>query len=86
LFVCHVLETGDPDAPSRLGLSASKRTGPSHDRIRYKRWAREVFRRHSLRSGADVVVSFRQAMASAGFAAFRAALIEAFERAGLVRR
>ena len=84
LFVCHVLGSKDRAAPTRLGLSAAKRTGPSHDRFRYKRWAREVFRRQQLKPGMDVVVSFRRAMASADFEQFRSALLRAFERANLL--
>jgi ribonuclease P protein component len=83
-FVCHVLKADDRGAPTRLGLSASKRTGRSHERIRYKRWAREVFRRGRLRPGMHIVVSFRQAMSSADFEQFRSALLRVFERARLL--
>jgi ribonuclease P protein component len=66
-----------------LGITAPRRTGRAHDRNRYKRWAREVFRRTPLRTGADVVIRFRPEIASADFEQFRSALIEAFTRAGL---
>jgi len=82
-FVCHVLDTGDCTQPTRLGTSASRRTGSAHERNRYKRWAREVFRRQRLRPGADVVVSFRRAIASADFEQFRSALVRVFGRADL---
>lgn len=82
-FVCHVLDTGDRTQPTRLGTSAPKRTGSAHERNRYKRWAREVFRRQRLRPGADVVVSFRRAIASADFEQFRSTLVRVFERADL---
>jgi ribonuclease P protein component len=84
LFVCHILDSGAREVPTRLGLSASKRTGLSHDRFRYKRWAREVFRRGRIRPGADVVVSFRRAMKEADFEQFRSALVRVLERARLV--
>jgi ribonuclease P protein component len=46
----------------RLGLTASKKVGKAHERNRYKRLAREAFRRSVLRhmSGVDLVVIIRQ--------------------------
>ena len=84
-FVCHVFDTGDRDQPSRLGTTASKQTGRAHDRNRYKRWAREVFRRERLRTGVEVVISFRPTIASASFDQFRSALVRVFERAQIYR-
>lgn len=84
-FVCHVLDSGDRERPTRLGITASRRTGRAHDRFRYKRWAREVFRRRQYRPGLDVVVTFRPEIASLDFAAFESALIGIFERARLCR-
>jgi len=83
LFLCRVLDSGNREAPARLGLSASKHTGLSHDRNRYKRWAREVFRHEPLRPGVEIALSFRRAMMSASFEEFRAALVGTFERARL---
>jgi len=82
-FVCHVLPFGDRDRPTRLGITASKRIRRAHDRNRFKRWAREVFRRERLRAGRNIVVRFRPTILSAEFGQFRAALVGVFERAGL---
>lgn len=82
-FVCHVYDSGERDRPSRLGITAPRQIGRAHDRNRYKRWAREVFRREKLRAGLDVVVSFRPAIASADFDRFRSALLDIFRRAEL---
>lgn len=83
-FACHILDTGQRDQATRLGITASRKTGRAHDRNRYKRWAREVFRRHELRGGADIVVRFRPAMGTASFEQFRDALVRVFERARLL--
>jgi len=85
-FVCHVYDTGERERPSRLGLAVPKRTGRAHDRNRYKRWAREIFRRQKMRGGVDVVLRFRRAMATADFGAFRDALLRVFEEAGLLEK
>ena len=85
LVCCHIIDTGDRDRPTRLGIAASKQTGRSHDRNRYKRWAREVFRREQLQTGLDVVVSFRPTIASADFDQFRFALVRVFERAHIYK-
>lgn len=84
-FVCHVFDSGDCDRPTRLGITASKRTGRAHDRNRYKRWAREVFRREQLRTGLEVVITFRPAIASADFGQFRSSLVRVFERAQIYK-
>jgi ribonuclease P protein component len=83
-FVCHIRDTGDRSRPARLGITAARRTGRAHDRNRYKRWAREVFRRQKLRGGIEVVVTFRPAIASADFEQFQSALVRIFGRARLM--
>jgi ribonuclease P protein component len=82
LFVAHVLER-EPDRPGRLGLTASRRVGRAHERNRYKRWAREVFRRAPLRGGFDLVVTFRRPIATADFHQFRSAMMRVLKKAHL---
>ncbi|MBM3335155.1 ribonuclease P protein component [Candidatus Sumerlaeota bacterium] len=84
LFVCYARDTGNTAQPARLGLAASRQTGAAHDRNRYKRWAREQFRRQMVRAGTELVISFRPAMASATFDQFRSALLDVFRRARLL--
>jgi len=63
---------------ARLGVAATRKLGPAIDRNRVKRLAREVFRRHKLDEGLDVVVVPRREMLDALFtsleADYRAAL------------
>lgn len=83
-FSCHILDTDQCDQASRLGITASKKTGRAHERNRYKRWAREVFRRREIRCGADIVIRFRPAVKTAGFEQIENALVRVFERARLL--
>jgi len=83
-FSCYVLDTGCRDQVTRLGITASKKTGRAYARNRYKRWAREVFRRLAVREGADVVVRFYPAIETASFEQFRNALVRVFDRARLL--
>jgi ribonuclease P protein component len=63
---------------ARLGVAATRKLGPAIDRNRAKRLTREVFRRHKLDEGVDVVVVPRREMLDALFnsleADYRAAL------------
>ncbi|MCX8037767.1 MAG: ribonuclease P protein component [Candidatus Sumerlaeia bacterium] len=83
-FVCYVVESAGCQLPARLGLTASRKVGKACQRNRYKRWAREVFRRQRIRQGVEVVLRFRPAVADAGFKAFQKALQGTLERAGVL--
>ena len=52
---------------SRFGVAASKKLGSAVDRNRAKRLAREVFRRHKVAAGLDIVLVPRREMLDAPF-------------------
>jgi hypothetical protein len=52
---------------ARLGVAATRKLGPAIDRNRVKRLTREMFRRHKLLEGLDVVVVPRREMLDALF-------------------
>lgn len=83
-FVCYVAEAADRQRPGRLGLTISRKVGKACQRNRYKRWAREVFRRQPIRPGVEVVLRFRPAIADAEFRAFQKAFLGTLERAGVL--
>ena len=62
---------GAATAPSRLGLTVSRRVGNAVVRNRVKRWIREAYRRQArtLPAGHDLVVIARPAAATVGYAA-----------------
>jgi ribonuclease P protein component len=66
---------------ARLGVAATRKLGPAVDRNRAKRLAREVFRRHKVDAGLDIIVVPRREMLDAPFAT-----VEADYLALLVRR
>ncbi len=66
---------------TRLGVAATRKLGGAVVRNRAKRLAREVFRRHKLTSGLDVVVIPRREMLDAEFGS-----LEADYRSLLTRR
>jgi ribonuclease P protein component len=57
---------------ARFGVAATRKLGPAVDRNRAKRLAREVFRRHKLEEGLDVVVVPRREMLDALFTSLEA--------------
>ena len=60
-----VLSNGG-EAP-RLGVAATRKIGPAVDRNRAKRLSRELFRRHKMTAGLDIVVVPRREMLDAPF-------------------
>ena len=56
----------------RLGVAATRKLGSAVERNRAKRLAREIFRRHKLPVGLDVVIVPRREMLDAPFASLEA--------------
>jgi len=69
-------------AVPRLGVAATRKIGSSVDRNRAKRLAREVFRRHKMAAGLDIVVVPRREMLDAPFASLEADYHAALQRSG----
>jgi ribonuclease P protein component len=65
---------------SRLGVAATRKLGSAVERNRAKRLAREVFRRHKIRAGLDIVIVPRREMLDASFDTLEADYITALER------
>ena len=71
------------DGPAaRLGVAATRKIGSSVDRNRAKRLAREVFRRHKIAAGLDIVIVPRREMLDAPFASLEADYHATLERSG----
>ncbi len=79
-MIVFVLPNGG--AVPRLGVAATRKIGSSVDRNRAKRLAREVFRRHKMAVGLDVVVVPRREMLDAPFASLEADYHAALQRSG----
>ena len=69
-------------AALRFGVAATRKIGSSVDRNRAKRLAREVFRRHKMAAGFDIVVVPRREMLDASFASLEADYHTALQRSG----
>ena len=64
----------------RFGVAATKKIGSAVIRNRAKRLAREIFRRHKLDAGVDVIVVPRREMLDASFAILEADYLAALDR------
>lgn len=67
-------------ATSRLGVAATRKLGSAVERNRAKRRAREVFRRHTIAAGLDIIVVPRREMLDAPFSSVEADFLGALER------
>ena len=65
-----LLENGRPGP--RFGVAATRKLGSAVERNRAKRLAREIFRRHKIAQGYDIVVVPRREMLDAPFASLEA--------------
>jgi ribonuclease P protein component len=64
----------------RLGVAATRKLGPATHRSRAKRLAREVFRRHKIAVGLDVVIVPRREMLDAVFTNLEADYLAILEK------
>lgn len=67
----------------RLGVAASRKVGTAVKRSRAKRLARELFRRHKVRHGVDIIIVPRRELLDAPFARVEADYLAALGRLGL---
>jgi ribonuclease P protein component len=72
-------------AVARLGVAATRKIGSAADRNRAKRLAREVFRRHKMAAGLDIVIVPRRELLDAPFVNLEADYHSALERSGRPR-
>jgi len=85
-FVLYHAE--NPSAPTRLGITATKKSGNAFHRNRGRRLVRESFRHAlpDLKPGYSVVVNVMRDATSAAFSAVDEQLKQIFEQAGMYRR
>ena len=69
----------------RLGVAATRKLGGAVERNRAKRLAREIFRRHKIAAGYDIVIVPRREMLDAPFATLETDYDRALERRGDAR-
>ena len=65
---------------ARLGVAATRRLGSAVERNHAKRLTRELFRRHKIRGGLDVVIVPRREMLNAPFTTIEADYLIALDR------
>lgn len=66
---------------ARLGVAATRKIGSAVNRNRAKRLARELFRRHKIAAGLDIVIVPRREMLDVPFANLEADYLAAVDRA-----
>jgi ribonuclease P protein component len=70
-FMTLFVRSNGGTAP-RFGVAATRKLGSAVERNRAKRRAREVFRRHKMAAGLDIVIVPRREMLDAPFASLEA--------------
>jgi ribonuclease P protein component len=65
---------------TRLGVAATRKLGSAVERNLAKRRAREIFRRHNVTAGLDVIIVPRREMLDASFANLEADYLAALSR------
>jgi ribonuclease P protein component len=70
---------------SRLGVAATRKIGSAVVRNRAKRLAREVFRRHKVTNGLDIVIVPRRELLDAPFTSLEADYRDALARRATAR-
>jgi ribonuclease P protein component len=65
---------------SRFGVAATRKLGSAVERNRAKRRARDLFRRHKLAAGLDIVIVPRREMLDAPFVSLEADYLAALDR------
>jgi ribonuclease P protein component len=65
---------------SRFGVAATRKLGSAVERNRAKRRSRELFRRHKLAAGLDIVIVPRRDLLDAPFASLEADYLAALSR------
>jgi ribonuclease P protein component len=64
----------------RFGVAATRKLGAAVERNRAKRLARELFRRHKIAAGLDIIIVPRREMLDAPFASLEADYLATLER------
>ena len=77
-MMLFVVPNGGPG--SRLGVAATRKLGSAVERNRAKRLARELFRRHKVAAGLDIIIVPRREMLDAPFDSLEADYLDALAR------
>jgi ribonuclease P protein component len=83
-FMTVFLLATDRPGP-RFGVAATRKIGNAVERNRAKRLAREIFRRHKLTAGYDIVIVPRREMLDAPFASLEADYERSLDRRNTAR-
>jgi ribonuclease P protein component len=67
-------------AYSRFGVAATRKLGSAVERNRAKRRSRELFRRHKVAAGLDIIIVPRRELLDAPFVSLEADYLAALER------
>jgi ribonuclease P protein component len=80
----YVVKNGG--SQTRLGVAATRKMGAAVQRNRAKRLARELFRRHKIDAGLDVIIVPRREMVDAPFVTLETDYLAALEKRGHASR